>query len=197
MPPASTQPPARPSTRPAAGLAPRGFWLRSTMFVTLLGAVMVLVYTWMGVHSGGLEAMDGSGGGALLVLVPVLAAVTVAGVMVLERAAATGLVMMLVGTGLGLGNGTAWLIPGVILAAIWAAGHNARARVLLGFLLLVPGVAGGYYGAVGTLGFLSHVPLDGLLPNLGQPLGLRQALAPLELLPLALLGAWLLTPPAR
>jgi hypothetical protein len=56
-------------------------------------------------------------------------------------------------------------------------------------------LAGGYYGVIGTLGWISQVPVEGLVPNLGQPLGLAQALAPLELLPLALLGAWLLVAP--
>ncbi|HEY7839606.1 MAG TPA: hypothetical protein VIC54_13500 [Terriglobales bacterium] len=166
--------------------APRGLGLRLAIFATVLGAGLMLPYTW--VWAPGL-------GGAGRVLVPVLAAVTVAGVLLLERAAAVGLVLMLTATGAGLESGTAWLAPGVVLAAMWAARHNLRARKLLGFLLLVPGLAGGYYGVIGTLGWISQVPVEGLVPNLGQPLGLAQALAPLELLPLALLGAWLLVAP--
>jgi hypothetical protein len=159
--------------------------LRSTLFLTLLGAVLALVYTFVRTQPSEL-------GPLAWVVVLILAGLTVLGVLLLERAAAGAMILMLVATGLGLGNGTAWLIPGVVLAAIWAANHNRRARTILGFLLLLPGIAGGYYGLLGTLGFISHVPLDGLLPNLGQPLRLAQALAPLELLPLALLGAWLL-----
>lgn len=171
------------------GRVPRGLGLRLTLFATLLGAVMTLMaaYVW----ASGVSPDSGS-----RVLAAVLAAVAVAGVLVLERAPVVGLVLMLVASGLGLGSGTAWLAPAAALAGIWAARHSRRARHLLGFLLLVPGVAGGYYGVIGTLGWVSHVPVDGLVPNLGQPLGLAQALAPLELLPLALLGAWLLIPPA-
>ncbi|HVB40018.1 MAG TPA: hypothetical protein VNE83_03900 [Terriglobales bacterium] len=183
--PAPATPPAT-VVRPRASRAPRGFWLRLTLFATLLGAVLTLLYAWV-------WAPDGGGSGR--VLIAVLAAVTVAGVLLLDRAATTGLVLMVAATGVGLGSGTAWLAPGVVLAAVWAARRSRRARRLLGFLLLLPGIAGGYYGAVGTMGWISHVPVDGLVPNLGQPLGLAQALAPLELLPLALLGAWLLAAP--
>ncbi|MGH9394584.1 MAG: hypothetical protein ACRD1E_10475, partial [Terriglobales bacterium] len=93
------------------------------------------------------------------------------------------------------GGGGAWLLPGAVLGSIWAARRRLSAQLTLGYLLLIPGVAAAYFGLVGTLSYLSGISSRGLPPGLANPLDLGQALAPLELLPLALLGAWLLLPP--
>ncbi len=185
------EPPPVGAPRPRR--APRDLWLRLTLYCTLLGAVLTMISAWMRAGQDHLAPVDAAGLASYhQILVPLLSLAAMAGVLMLERAAAAGMTIMLLATGLGLGGGAAWLLPGLLLACIWAARHHHAARVTLGFLLLLPGIAAGYYGILGSLSFLARVQVTGLPPSLSAPLTLTQALAPLELLPLALLGAWLL-----
>lgn len=173
----------------------RGLWLRLTLFTMLLGAVLTILYAWVLAPPLPLDG-DVSGAGNLHgVLVPLMALVAVAGVLALERAAVLAVVLMLVGAGVSLAAGAAWLLPGALLGCIWAARRQAAARTTLGLLLLLPGVTFGYYGIMGTLAYLCRLSVFGLPPGLAQPSTLAQALAPLELLPVAVLGAWLLVRP--
>jgi hypothetical protein len=191
-PPLAGVPLALSSGRPAPA---RGLWLRLTLFAMLLGAVLTILYAWV-LAPAPLPLEDAAGAGSLHgVLVPLMALAAVAGVLALERAAVLGVVLMLAGAGVSLAAGAAWLVPGALLGCIWAARRQPAARATLGFLLLLPGVAFGYYGLMGTLAYLSGLSVFGLPPGLAQPSTLTQALAPLELLPLAVLGAWLLVRP--
>lgn len=186
------RPLAPPATSRAAG-PPRDAWLRLTLYCSLLGAVLTILYAWVLARQDALAALDASGLASYhQILVPLLAVGALAGVLILERAPTLGVLLMLLGTLLGLAGGAVWLLPGTFLACVWAARHDLPARLTLGFLLLLPGIAAGYYGLLGGLSFASQVPVADFLNALGAPLSLAQALAPLELLPLALLGAWLL-----
>jgi hypothetical protein len=174
----------------------RGLWLRLTLFAMLLGAVLTILYAWVLAPPPLPLDAEAAGAGSLHgVLVPLMALAAVVGVLALERAAVLAVVLMLAGAGVSLAAGAAWLVPGALLGCIWAARRQPAARTTLGFLLLLPGVAFGYYGLMATLAYLSGQPVFGLPPGLAQPSSLAQALAPLELLPVALLGAWLLVRP--
>ncbi|HVA64474.1 MAG TPA: hypothetical protein VNF74_12170 [Terriglobales bacterium] len=180
--------PARPAAAP-----PRDFWLRLALFATLLGAVLTILYAQVLARQDALAAVDPSGLASYhRILVPLLAITAVAGVLVLERAAALGMLLMLAGSGLALAGGGVWMLPGAFFGCVWAARHHSIARATLGFLLLLPGIAAGYYGLVSALSYASQIPVRSLPPSLSAPLTMAQALAPLQLLPLALLGAWLL-----
>ncbi|MGH9475137.1 MAG: hypothetical protein ACRD1C_02270 [Terriglobales bacterium] len=175
---------------------PRDLWLRVAIFAMLLGAVMTLLYAWFLARPVGVVPTPEPGLASFLhVLVPILAAMAVVGVLLLERAPVLGVVFMLAGTLPGLAGGAIWLIPGAALGCILAARRHAAARATLGFLLLLPGIAASYYGFIGGIGFALGEPVHGLPPVMAQPLTLGQALLPLEFLPLALLGAWLLVRP--
>lgn len=179
---------ARPGPAPR-----RDLWLRLALFASLAGAALTIFYARLLARQDALSLADASGLGTYHgVLVPLLALAAVAGALVLERSAVLGMVLLLLGCGLGLPGGAVWLLPGAVLGCVWAARHQFAARATLGFLLLVPGVAAVYYGLLGWLSYDSSLPARGLPPGLANPLSLRQALAPMELLPLALLGAWLL-----
>ena len=179
---------------------PRDGWLRLALFCTLLGAALTAIYAWVLARQAGSIPLDASGfNGYHHVLVPLLALLAVAGALMLERAAAFGMLLMLASTALALPGGAVWLLPGLAIACIWSVRQSTTARIALGFLLLLPGVASVFYGIFAILSFLTRVPLGLLPPSLSPPATAAQALAPLVLLPVALLGAWLLltrTPPA-
>lgn len=173
----------------------RDLWLRVTTFAVLLGAVLTILYAWFLAQPDALTALPPAGLASFeQVLVPLLAVMTVAGVFVLDRVAVLGVVLMLTGTAAGLAGGAIWLVPGTVLGCIWAVRRQRAARAAVGFLLLVPGVAAGFYGLLGALAFLSGQPFRASALG-AMPLSLGQALLPLEWLPLALLGAWLLVRP--
>ncbi|MGH9467202.1 MAG: hypothetical protein ACRD1Y_07590 [Terriglobales bacterium] len=190
---------AAPRTPPAAEA--RGLLLRISVFAVLLGAVMTILYAWFLIPVSSLPTMGPALGLASFerVLVPILAITAVIGVLIIERAAVFGVVLLLVGTALGLSGGSIWLVPGAVLACVWAGKNRAMARTALGFLLLVPGVAICYIGLLAGIDFLSQLPARGLPSSIwyASPQSLGQALLPLEFLPLALLGAWLLVRPPR
>lgn len=172
---------------------PRDFGLRISLFATLLGAVLTILYAQVLARQDLLATSDTAGLASYhRILVPLLAITAVAGALVLERAAVLGMLLVMAGTGLALAGGGIWLLPGAVFACTWAGRHHAGARATLGFLLLIPGVAAGYYAVVAAISFASQIPVRGLPPSLSAPLSLAQALAPLELLPMAVLGAWLL-----
>ncbi|HXR98433.1 MAG TPA: hypothetical protein VN709_11390 [Terriglobales bacterium] len=180
--------PLERAAAPAA--AARDGWLRVAVFCILLGALLTALNAWL-VKSAGMS--DAAGMAAYReVVVPLLAGMAVAGVLMLERAPTTGMLLCVFGALFSLAGDGIWLLPGTVCACIWAVRHKALARTMLGFLLLIPGIAAGYYGIVGTLAFVSGTDLPGLPPGLSAPLSLAQAVAPLELLPVAVLGAWLL-----
>lgn len=182
-----------PMAQPTPISAPRDFWLRVALFATLLGAVLTAVYAWVLARADTSAALDAAGFASFqYILVPLLALTALVGVLLLERSAVLGMILLLAGASLSLGGGGVWLLPGAVLGCIWAARHSPPAQITLGFLLLVPGIAAGYYGVIGTLSYLSQIPAQDAAPNLAAPLSLAQAMAPLELLPLAVLGAWLL-----
>ncbi|MGH9413353.1 MAG: hypothetical protein ACRD0Y_06390 [Terriglobales bacterium] len=165
-----------------------------TTFATLLGAVLTILYAWFLAQPDVLSVLTPSAFASFdRILVPLLAFTAVIGVLVLDRMATLGLVLLLAGTVFGLTGGTIWLLPGAVLGCIWAARHHRAARATLGFLLLVPGVAAVFYALLAALGVLSGLPASSLGPFAPRSLG--QDLAPLEFLPLALLGAWLLVRP--
>jgi len=177
-------------TGPAPG---RDLWLRMMLFATLAGAALTIFYARLLARQDALSLADASGLATYHgVLVPLLALAAVVGALVLERSPVRGMTLLLLGTGLGLPGGAVWLLPGAVLGCVWAARHQFAARATLGFLLLIPGVAAGYYGLLGWWSYSSTLPARGLPPGLANPISLRQALAPLEVLPLAILGAWLL-----
>lgn len=175
------------------GAPQRDAWLRVTLYCGILGAILSVVYARLLAHQDTQAAEYSPGLSSYhLVLVPLLALLALAGVLWLERHPAWGMICMLTGCGLGLPGGAIWLLPATVLACAWAAIHQISARIVLGFLLLLPGIASGYYGALGGLSYISGIPVRGLPPGLLAPTSLGQALAPLELIPVALLGAWLL-----
>lgn len=184
-------PPAPPRERPPQ----RDLWLRVTTFAVLLGAVLTILYAWFLAQPDALTALPPAGLARFEhVLVPLLAVMTVVGVFVLDRVAVLGVILMLTGTAAGLAGGAIWLVPGTVLGCIWAVRRQRTARAAVGFLLLVPGVAAVFYGLLGALAFLSGQPFRASALG-AMPLSLGQALRPLEWLPLALLGAWLLVRP--
>ena len=173
---------------------PRDGLLKITLFGVVLGAVLAAIYTFVLSSYTPLDQfLYLTADHYHRVLVPLLCAVAVVGALVLERIPALGLTVILVATLLGLGGGTVYLLPGAILASVWAARHNLTARLLLGFLLLVPGVIGVYYSLAAVISFYARQPLPGMPPSLNPPLTLGDALQPMRLLPMALIGAWLLT----
>ncbi|TAN23491.1 MAG: hypothetical protein EPN33_04920 [Acidobacteria bacterium] len=187
--------PLPPRAQPRERPQPRDLWLRVTTFAVLLGAVLTILYAWFLAQPDALNALPPAGLASFEhVLVPLLAVMTVVGVFVLDRVAVLGVILMLSGTAAGLAGGAIWLVPGTVLGCIWAVQRQSAARAAVGFLLLVPGVAAVFYGLLGALAFLSGQPFRA--SALGAiPLSLGQALLPLEWLPLALLGAWLLVRP--
>lgn len=173
---------------------PRDGLLKITLFGVVLGAVLAVIYTFfLSSYTPLDQFLYLTADHYHRVLVPLLCMAAVAGVLVLERIPALGLSMILVATLLGLGGGTVYLLPGALLAAVWAARHNLMARLMLGFLLLVPGVIGVYYSLAAAISFYARQPLPGMPPSLNPPLTLSDALQPMRLLPIALIGAWLLT----
>ncbi len=179
--------------RRAAAAPPRELWLRVTLFAALLGAVLTVLYAWVLARQDVLAPVDAAGLASYhRVLVPLLAATVVLGALVLERATVLGMVMLLAGCGLALAGGGIWLAPAMVLGCVWAARKKPMARLLLGMLLLIPSAAGVYYGLIGGLSFATGLPAPGLPPQLADPITLAQALAPLELLPVAWLGGWLI-----
>lgn len=166
--------------------------LRLTLFATLLGAVLTVLAAWMLARQNALQGGEPALANLYHVVVPLLAVVALAGALLLERIPVLGMLLLISGCGLGIAWGGIWLLPGTAVGTVWAARKRVAARFTLGFLLLIPGVAAGFYGAFGTLSYASAIPVGGLPPGLANPLSLRQALAPLELLPVAWLGAWLL-----
>jgi hypothetical protein len=184
---------AMAARRQAEAAAPREAWLRVTLFAALLGAALTVVYAWVLARQDALAPVDASGLASYhKVLVPLLALTVVLGVLALERATVLGMVMLLAGCGLSLAGGGVWLVPAMLLGCTWAARKKTAARLLLGLLLLVPSAAAMYYGVIGGLSFLTGLPAPGLPPQLADPITLAQALAPLELLPVAWLGSWLI-----
>jgi hypothetical protein len=170
--------------------AARDGWLRVAVFCILLGALLTMLNAWL-VKAPPVSDAAGMPG-YREIIVPLLAGAATAGVLMLERAPTAGMLLCVFGALFSLAGDGIWLLPGTVCACIWAARHGGTARKTLGFLLLIPGIAAGYYGVVGTLAFVSGTDLPGLPPGLSAPLSLAQALAPLELLPVAVVGAWLL-----
>ncbi len=188
----------RTAPRPRRQAAGRDLWLRASIFAVLLGAVLTILYAWFLAPADAYSAATAVGVASFQrVLVPILAATALTGVLVLERAPVLGVVLMVLGTGLGWAGGAAWLLPGAVLGCFWAAHRHAGARATLGFLLLLPGVAAVYYALLAAIAYSSDLPVRGLPPQWAQPATLAQALQPLEWLPLALVGAWLLVRPLR
>lgn len=178
---------------PLAVAVPRDLWLRLILFCAFLGTILTVVYARLLARQDGPAGLNSPSLSSYhLVLVPLLALLALAGALWLERHPAWGMVCLVTGCGLGLPGGAIWLLPASLLACAWAAVRQAAARTVLGFLLLLPGIASGYYGALGGLSYISGIPVRGLPPGLLAPNSLGQALAPLELIPVALLGAWLL-----
>jgi hypothetical protein len=183
---------AMAARRQAEAAAPREPWLRVTLFASLLGAALTVVYAWVLARQDGLAPVDASGLASYhRVLVPLLALTAVLGALALERATVLGMTMLLAGCGLSLAGGGIWLVPAMLLGCTWAARKRPAARLLLGLLLLVPSAAAIYYGLIGGLSFVTGLPAPGLPPQLADAMTLGQALAPLELLPVAWLGGWL------
>jgi len=166
--------------------------LRLTLFATLLGAVLAGLTGMMLARQNSILGGDPSVANLYRVVVPLLALAALTGALVLERTPVLGMLLLLAGCGLGIASGGIWLLPGAAVGTVWAARKQLAARYTLGFLLLIPGIAAGFYGLLGTLSYAADIPVRGLPPGLANPLSLGQALAPLELLPVAWLGAWLL-----
>jgi hypothetical protein len=184
---------AMAARRRAEAAAPRAAWLRATLFAALLGAALTVVYAWVLARQDAMAPVDASGLASYhTVLVPLLALTAVLGALALERATVLGMVMLLAGCGLSLAGGGVWLVPAMLLGCIWAARTKPAARLLLGLLLLAPSAAAIYYGVIGGLSYVTGLPAPGLPPQLADPITLAQALAPLELLPVAWLGSWLI-----
>lgn len=173
---------------------PRDGLLKITLFGVVLGAVLAVIYTFfLSTYTPLDHFLSLTAGHYHRVLVPLLCAAAVIGVLILDRIPVLGLTMILVATLLGLSGGTVYLVPGALLASVWAARHNLTARMMLGFLLLVPGVIAVYYSLAACISFYARQPLPGMPPSLNPPLTLSDALQPMRLLPVALIGAWLLT----
>jgi len=189
---APSPPAALPPTSPP-GAHRRDFGLRLALYAIVLGAVLTMVTAFVLARQDALVGVDAAGFATYhRVLVPLLAVAAIAGVLLVERVTLLGLALLLAGLSLTLAAGGQWLAPGVILACVWAARHRPVARIALGFLLLVPGIAAGYFGILGSVSFFGQVSLDSLPMRINPPLTLAQALTPFAFLPLALLGAWLL-----
>ncbi|MGH9417883.1 MAG: hypothetical protein ACRD01_14775 [Terriglobales bacterium] len=163
--------------------APRDFWLRLALLLSLLGAALSVFYAW---------AWTQPAAPAAPALMPVLALVTVAGALVLESWPVLGMLLLLGGSLPGLTVGSLWMAPGAACGCFWAARERRAARATLGLLLLLPGAAAIFFGVIGGLSYATGVPLHGLPGGLITPGSMLQALAPVELLPLAVAGAWLL-----
>lgn len=184
-----TPPPAEaltgvPLALKAPKAAPRDAWLRLALFLSLLGAALAVLYAW---------AWSRASAPAAPALMAVLALVTVAGALVVESWPVLGMLLLLGGSLAGLGAGSVWMLPGAACGCIWAAREHRAARATLGLLLLLPGAAAIFFGMIDGLSYVTGVPLHGLPGGLMMPASLLQALAPLEFLPLAVGGAWLLT----
>lgn len=180
--------------QPGAPRPPRDGLLKITLFCVVLGAVLAVIYAFFLSSNTQLnESLHLSADHYHRVLVPLLCGVAVLGALILDRIAPLGLLMILLASLLGLGGGTMYLLPGTFLAAVWAARHSLTARLMLGFLLLVPGAIGVYYSLAAFISFYARQPLPGMPASLSPPLNLVDALQPMRLLPLALVGAWLLT----
>ncbi len=176
----------------------RDWLLRCTLFTGVLGATLAIVHAFfLGSFNDFDTVLQIDAATYHQVLVPLLALVALAGVLILERQPVGGIVLLWVGTLLGLFGGTLYLVPAAVLGAAWAVRHSTPARMLLGFLLLVPGILSVYYGVLALLSWVGGDAMPGLPPGLDHPISLHQALKPLLLLPLALLGAWLLADARR
>jgi hypothetical protein len=81
----------------------------------------------------------------------------------------------------------------MVLACTWAARHDRLSRSVLGFVLLIPGVVSGFYALAAVLSYVGGEALPGTPGSLSHPATLREALSPMVLLPLAIVGAWLLS----
>lgn len=180
--------------QPRPPQAPRDGLLNVTLFGIVLGAVLTVIYSiFLSSYNRFDEFLSLSADHYHHILVPAFCVTAVIGALLLDRIAALGLLLILVATLLGLAGGTVYLLPGAVLAAIWAARHDVTARLMLGFLLLVPGVIAVYYSLAALISYWARQPLPGMPVSLSPPLSLADALQPMRMLPSALLGAWLLT----
>lgn len=180
----------RPSPRPA-GSAEISVYRRRrrdlrlqrlTLYCVILGAVITVL-------APGLAGADWSrvwpalGFGCL----------ALAGALLLDRLPWLGMLAMLLAAGLSAQRGNFWIVPGSLLGAGVAAHRSRAALRLVGYLLLIPGIAALHLAAMASISLLSGLRMPGLPDALNPPLGWPAALQSLWLLPLALAGAWILT----
>lgn len=186
---------AAPAAPSVAGRGARGGGLgRWTLFLTLLGALLTLAEAWFLAAPAPFALTLGIGAATWnQIVAPLLALVAIMGALLLERRPLGGMTCLLGAALVLLFSGGYALAPAAVLGCVWAQRRHAGARAALGFILLLPGIVAGYYGVAAMICFTSGEAMPGMPPSLNPPLSLARALTPFAFLPLALLGAWMLT----
>ncbi len=180
------------STAPPAA-AGRDWLLRMILFSGALGTVLSLVYSRFLASFGPSDEIGRIPASSYHhVIVPLCSVAAAVGVLILEKQPGLGLFLTMVSVVTGIKGGTIYLLPALILCCIWAVRHSYSARVMLGFMLLIPGVAGTYFGVAELIVYYGGSPLQGLPLDWVPPANVWYAVEPFLLLPLALFGAWLL-----
>jgi hypothetical protein len=185
----STPTPSAAQARPA-----RDRLLRWTLFLGVLGAVLAAVYALFLADLGPSDIIMGLDPTSYRNVVGPLAAVgCAAGILILEWQPLLGMCLAIVGTFIAMPVGGVYLVPGTLLASAWAARNSFAARAVLGYVLLFPGIVAVFYSISSIVSYYAGVNLYWLPEALQQPATWRNALAPALFLPVAWLGAWLLT----
>ncbi len=122
------------------------------------------------------------------------ALLAIAGIYWLEQFPLPGVLAAILGVLMAFPAGGWLMLPGLILANVWAARRHAIVRLLLGFGLLLPGLMAIFYGLEDWIGRLGRLPLVHAFNRLPGASPLNWMLLGL---PPAWLGAWILLPAAR
>ena len=171
----------------------RSLALAAALYLTGLGVALALVNCfWVARYDPWQSWFTLPLGDYYHFVLPAAALLTLAGVIFLERQPLTGLLVAILGLLIGWPANGYFLLPGVTVAAIWAARRLHAARVAVGFILLVPGVTAIFYALESGLSARLGVGLPGAPEPLVRAALAGQLAVLAAGLGVAWLGAWLL-----
>lgn len=171
----------------------RSLVLAAALYLTGLGVALALVNCfWLARYDPWQSWFTLPLGDYYHFVLPGAALLTLGGVIFLEVQPLIGLLAAILGLLVGWPANGYFLLPGVTVAAIWAARRLQAARVAVGFILLVPGVTAIF--SVLESGLSARLGVG--LPGAPEPLVRATLASQLEVLTAGLavawLGAWLL-----
>ncbi len=171
----------------------RSLALAAALYLTGLGVALVLVNCyWLARYDPWQSWFSLPLGDYYHFVLPAAALLTLAGVIFLERQPLIGLLVAILGLLMGWPANGYFLLPGVMVAAVWAARRLRAARVAVGFILLVPGVTAIFYALESGLSARLGVGLPGAPEPLVRAAPASQLGVLAAGLAVAWMGAWLL-----